>query len=87
MDPVLSPKIQRFVVTMPALGLSRIAVPPSTGRHFSPQFNVSNDFAPEDDRERQVVAIYSEAAHLHVGLFVFGRAILDSDLKKWAIEP
>jgi hypothetical protein len=60
---------------MPALGMSRIATPPSAGRHFSPQFNVSRDFTPEIDREKKVVASI-EGAPLHVGLFVIGRAIL-----------
>jgi hypothetical protein len=86
MNPVFSSRMQSFVVTMPvvtmpALGMSRIASPPSIGRHFSPQFNVSSDFTPENDREKKVVASLG-AARLHVGLFVIGRAILGSDSEK-----
>jgi hypothetical protein len=64
--------------TVPALGMSRIAIPPSIGTHFLPQMNVTRDFTPENEPERKVVAVL-EATHLQVGLFVFGRAVLDSD--------
>jgi hypothetical protein len=78
LDFVFSPPVERHVVTVPALGMSRIASPPSMGRHFQPQTNVTQDFNPENDSERKAVAML-EAAHLQVGLFVFGRAILVSD--------
>jgi hypothetical protein len=68
----------RFQTTAPTLGMSRIMVPNSMGRHFSPRFNMTRDFLPENDREREVIAKL-ESESVQVGFYLFGRAILEGD--------
>ena len=54
-----------------------MVVQPSMGQHFLPQFSVTQDFRPESDRERKALGAL-EADRVQVGLYVFGKAILDS---------
>jgi hypothetical protein len=61
-----------------ALGMSRMVVPASMGEHFTPAFNTTRDFLPENEKERRILADL-ESAHLQVGFYVFGRAILGSE--------
>jgi len=60
-----------------ALGMSRVAVPSSFGRHFSPRYTAQRDFAPENAAEKEVIQQLEDNG-LQVGLYVFGAAILDS---------
>src|SRR5215475_2457776 len=69
----------RFQNPLPdALGMSRVAVPSSMGRHFQPQLTAATDFRPETPSERATVAAL-EKNHAQVGVYVFGAAILKSD--------
>jgi len=63
----------------PALGMSRAASPPSFGQHFLPQFNVRRDFEPENDSEKAALTAL-ESTPLQAGFYLFGRAILHSDI-------
>lgn len=73
---------QRLVQPLPdALGMSRIMMRPSFGVHFSPMISGQRDFAPENDKERRVVATLEER-HAQVGLYLFGEAILQEDPAK-----
>jgi hypothetical protein len=62
----------------PALGMTRMMpYNPSFGRHYLPQFTVTRDFGPENDSEKNALDAL-ESVPVHVGLYLFGRAILDS---------
>jgi len=64
---------RRFADPAPAaLGMSRVAMPSSLGRHFQPDITRRTDFAPESDTERALIA-EMERQNLQVGLYVFGR--------------
>jgi len=60
-----------------ALGMSRMAGPLSFGKFYLPNFNVTRDFEPENNSGKKPLAGL-ETAPLEVGLYLFGRAILDS---------
>jgi hypothetical protein len=60
-----------------ALGMSRILRPRSFGEHFTPQFNTTRDFEPENDGERKAIAAL-ENESVQVGFYLFGRAIAES---------
>jgi hypothetical protein len=62
-----------------ALGMSRMVAPPSFGQPFLPRFNVTRDFEPENDAEKDALAAL-EASPVQVGLYLFGRAILNSNV-------
>lgn len=64
-----------------SLGMSRIMVRPSFGRHFRPMVSDARDWRPENDRERQVLARL-EGDGLQVGLYLFGASILDTPAEK-----
>jgi hypothetical protein len=65
----------------PALGMTRMTPSnPSFGQHYLPQFTVTRDFEPENDAEKYALDAL-EAAPVHVGLYLFGRAILDSRIE------
>ena len=67
---------QRLLKPMPkSLGMTRIMIRPSFGEHFLPLTSRNRDFAPENDRERKVVAAL-EDRKLDVGLYLFGESIL-----------
>ena len=53
---------QRLLKPMPkSLGMTRIMIRPSFGEHFLPLTSRNRDFAPENDRERKVVAALEDA--------------------------
>jgi hypothetical protein len=62
-----------------ALGMSRMVVPASFGQPFLPLFNVTRDFEPENNAENDALAEL-EASRVQVGLYLFGRAILNSSV-------
>jgi hypothetical protein len=71
----------RFQNPLPdTLGMSRIAVPSSMGRHFQPRLTAATDFRPETPSERETTAAL-EKNRTQVGIYVFGAAILKSDPK------
>ena len=68
----------RFRTLVPGvLGMSRIVMPSSLGRHFQPRVRSQRDFEPENDAERAVIARLEERK-MQVGLWVFGRAVTDA---------
>jgi hypothetical protein len=65
----------RFHDPLPgALGMSRIVMPMSMGRHFQPDRPSERDFRPENAAEREIVDKLEENRAL-VGLYVFGTAV------------
>lgn len=62
------------------LGMSRIARWPTRDRHFKAPLGAKNDFAPENEMERAIVAGWNEESW-QVGLYVFGRAIRTSKIE------
>jgi hypothetical protein len=75
-----TPPIPAGVPDGPALGMSRIARPPSFGEHFVPRFDSTRDFRPENDREKKALAAL-EAVPVQVGFYLFGRAIVDAGVE------
>lgn len=66
----------RFQAPLPgSLGMSRVVMPTSMGRHFQPDRPSERDFHPENPFEREVVGQLEENGAL-VGLYVFGTAVL-----------
>jgi hypothetical protein len=66
----------RFQNPLPdTLGMSRVAVPQSMGKHFQPRLTRATDFVPETAEERQTIAKL-EANRVQLGLYVFGAEIL-----------
>lgn len=66
---------QRFQTPLPnTLGMSRVMVPSSFGRHFQPGKIAERDFVPENPDEQEVVARLEEKG-VQVGLYLFGAAI------------
>jgi hypothetical protein len=66
----------RFRAPLPGtLGMSRVARPPSMGEHFQPVISNERDFFPENEMERDVIGKLEENG-VHVGLFVFGAAVV-----------
>ncbi len=59
---------------VPALGMSRMASPPSFGEHFVPNVSAIRDFQPENERELKVITGL-EADSVQVGFYLFGKAI------------
>lgn len=67
---------QRIENPLPnTLGMSRVMIRPSLGKHFQPLVSDTRDYAPETDKERELLASL-EQQELQVGLYVFGAAIL-----------
>jgi hypothetical protein len=88
--PTLAPPSGSFIATRAdhpllspgdpsALGMSRMVAPPSFGQPFLPRFNVTRDFGPENNAEKDALAVL-ETAPVQVGLYLFGRAILNSNV-------
>ena len=70
--------IQRRFASPPAvLGMSRVAIPSSMGRHFRPTPGAVTDFAPETADERTLLHDL-ETSSTRVGFYVFGAAITQS---------
>jgi hypothetical protein len=70
---------RRFSEPLPdALGMSRIVVPESFGRHFQPIMTAERDFRPSGPFEENVIRDL-EAAGLQVGFYSFGTAIAQAD--------
>jgi hypothetical protein len=68
---------QRIENPLPnTLGMSRVMIRPSLGTHFRPLVSDMRDYAPETDKERDLLASL-ERQDLQVGLYVFGAAILN----------
>lgn len=78
--PILARVPDTLANGAPALGMSRIALPPSFGEHFVPRFDSTRDFKPENDRENKALAAL-EAVPVQVGFYLFGRAIVDSGIE------
>jgi hypothetical protein len=58
------------------LGMSRVMIRPSLGKHFEPLVSDVRDFAPATDAERKILA-QMEDQRLQLGLYLFGGAILN----------
>ena len=75
--------IQQRFATPPgpqALGMSRVAYPPSFGTHYQPQLSAPTDFRPESPQEAALVQeLTSHSAR--AGFYVFGAAILRWDFQ------
>jgi hypothetical protein len=68
----------RFKTPDPGLlGMSRITVPSSMGRHFRGLPTRDRDFLPENETEREVISKLEENG-VQVGLYVFGAAVVTS---------
>ena len=66
----------RFQNPLPdTLGMSRVAVPLSMGKHFRPNYQSPTDFVPENAVERQTVAKLA-ANRVQLGVYVVGAEIL-----------
>jgi len=69
---------RRFAEPLPGtLGMSRIIIPSSFGRHFQPDLTLKRDFLPENVIEQNVVEEL-ERRRLQVGFYLFGAAITQS---------
>lgn len=70
---------RRFVAPMPdALGMSRVMMPASFGRHFQPLVTSTRDFQPAGPIETKAIQEL-EADGVQVGLYLFGAAILHAE--------
>ncbi len=68
----------RFRTPAPsALGMSRVVLPPSMGHHYQPLLTLERDFAPENEKEREVIRELEEK-HVQVGLYVAGVSVVQS---------
>jgi len=63
-----------------ALGMSRMAAPSSMGKHFQPLLTRDRDFLPANEMEREVISQLEEN-RVHVGLYVFGVAVLSAPME------
>jgi hypothetical protein len=78
---VAGPNHTLMAGTALALGMSRVTPNnPSFGQHYLPQFTVTRDFEPENGPEKNALDAL-ETAPVQVGLYLFGRAILDSRIE------
>src|SRR6185503_16452028 len=70
---------RRFAAPLPdSLGMSRILLPSSFGRHFQPDPISERDFRPAGGIEENIVREL-EREGLHVGLYLFGTAIAQAE--------
>lgn len=68
----------RFRTPAPStLGMSRVVLPSSMGHHYQPFLTLERDFAPENEREREVIRELEEK-HVEVGLYVAGVSVVQS---------
>ncbi len=68
----------RFRTPAPsALGMSRVVLPSSMGHHYQPLLTLERDFAPENEKEREVIRELEEK-HVEVGLYVTGVSVVQS---------
>ena len=66
-----------------SLGMSRVMIRPSMGTHFVPQVSDRRDYAPENEREREILA-RMEQQGLQVGLYLFGAAVADDPVESFS---